>query len=75
MITYDHFTHRLFGVPFFTVAVGFAFLVAVGALCFGVSHWGQPRGKVAVVVGGSILLLFAMAVICVFVTVSSGSMG
>ena len=75
MITYDHFTYRLFGIPFFTLAVGIAFLVAAGALYFGVSHWRQRRGKVAVLAGGSILLLFALAVICVIVTVTSGSMG
>ena len=75
MITYDHHTLRLFGIPLFTLVVGIIFFAAVAGLFFGVSRWRQPAGKIAVFASVFILLLFALAIILVLVTVGSGSMG
>ncbi len=75
MITYDHHTLRLFGIPLFTLIVGITFAAAVGALLFGLSRWRRPSGKIAVIVSSIVLLLFGLAIILVLVTVGSGSMG
>ncbi len=75
MITFDHHTLRLFGIPLFTLVVGIMFLAAIAALYFGVSRWSQPSGKIAVIASTFILLLFVLAIILILVTVESGSMG
>ena len=75
MITYDHHTLRLFGIPLFTLLVGLVFLASLAGLVFGVSRWKQPAGKIAVIASGIILLLFTLAIILVLVTVANGSMG
>lgn len=75
MITYDHHRLRLFGIPFFTLVVGILFVAAIAGLLFGLSRWGRPSGKVAVLVSTFVLLLFVLAIILVLVTVGSGSMG
>ena len=75
MFTYDHFTLRLFGVPLFSIVVGLTFVAAIAAFFFGVSSWQRPIGKVSAVAGGFFLLLFVLVIICVLITVQSGSMG
>jgi len=75
VITYDHQTLRLFGIPVFTLVVGSLFLAALIAVVFGLARWKQPVGKIAVVAGALVLLLFALAVVLVLITVGSGSMG
>jgi len=75
VITYDHHTLRLLGIPLFTLVVGTMFFAALAALFFGVSRWRQPAGKIAVISSAFILLLFALAIALVLVTVGSGSMG
>ena len=75
MITYDHETLRLFGIPLFTLIIGSVFLVALAGLSFGVFRWGQRTGKIVVIVSAFLLLLFALAMILVLITVENGSMG
>jgi hypothetical protein len=75
MISYDHDTLRLFGVPLFTLMVGILFLAALAGLTFGLFRWQRLAGKVAAIASGFILLLFALAIALVLVTVGSGSMG
>ena len=75
MISYDHHTLRLFGIPLFTLVVGIVFFAALAALFFGISRWSRPIGKIAVIASAFILLLFALAIILVLVTIASGSMG
>jgi len=75
VITYDHHTLWLFGIPLFTLVVGITFLAALAALFFGVSRWRQPSGKIAVIASACVLLLFALAIVLVLATVGSGSMG
>lgn len=65
----------LLGLPTFSLVVGLVFVVTIAALVFGVCRWKQPRGKVAAIAAGVVLLLFAVVVLCVLMTVSSGSMG
>jgi hypothetical protein len=75
MITYDHDTLRLFGIPLFTLIVGSVFLAALAGLSFGVFRWRQRAGKIAVIVSALVLLLFTLAILLVLITVGSGSMG
>lgn len=75
MITYDHETLRLFGIPLFTLVIGSMFLAALAGLSFGVFRWGQRTGKIVVIVSAFLLLLFALAMILVLMTVENGSMG
>jgi hypothetical protein len=75
MITFDHHTLRLFDIPIFTLVVGIMFFVALAVLCFGISRWRQPVGKIAVFSSVFILLLFTVAIVLVLITVGSGSMG
>ncbi len=75
MITYDHDTLRLVGIPLFTLIVGIVFLAALAGLTFGVFRWRQRTGKIVAIVSAFILLLFALAVMLVLITVGSGSMG
>lgn len=74
MITYDHNTLRLFGIPLFTLVVGSIFFAALAGLSFGVFRWKQRTGKLVVIASAFILLLFALAVMLVLITVGSGSM-
>jgi hypothetical protein len=75
IITYDHDTLRLFGIPLFTVVVGIVFLAALAGLAFGVFRWRQRTGKILVIASAFILLLFALAIMLVLMTVGSGTMG
>jgi hypothetical protein len=75
MITYDHDTLRLVGIPLFTLIVGIVFLAALAGLIFGVFRWRQRTGKIVVIASAFILLLFALAIMLVLITVGSGSMG
>ena len=75
MITYDHHTLRLFGIPLFTLVVGILFFAALAGLFFGAPRWRQPAGKIAVIASAFILVLFALALLLVLITVGSGSMG
>ena len=75
LITYDHDTLRLFGIPLFTLVVGIVFLAALAGLSFGLFRWRQRTGKVVGIASGIILLLFALAIILVLVTVATGGMG
>jgi hypothetical protein len=75
MITYDHDTLRLFGIPLFTLIVGVVFVAALAGLFFGIPRWRQPRGKIAVIASAFILLLFAVVISFALVTIESGSMG
>jgi hypothetical protein len=75
MITYDHDTLRLFGIPLFTLVVGIVFFAALAGLSFGVFRWRQRAGKIVVIASAFILLLFALAIMLVLITVGSGSMG
>jgi hypothetical protein len=73
MITYDHNTLRLFGIPLFTLVVAILFLAAIAGLSFGALRWRDRTG--IVIASASVLLLFALAIILVLITVGSGSMG
>ena len=75
MISYDHDTLRLFGIPLFTLLVGSVFLAALAGLSFGVFRWKQRTGKIVTIAFALILLLFALAILFVLITVGSGSMG
>ncbi len=75
MITYDHNTLGLFGVPLFTLVIGIAFLATLAGLAFGVFRWRQLIGKVVFMASAFGLLLFALAIMLVLITVGSGSMG
>jgi hypothetical protein len=75
MMTYDHHTLRLFGIPLFTLIVGSVFLAALAGLTFGVIRWRQRSGKIIVIASAFVLMLFALAIVLVLVTVGSGSMG
>ena len=75
MITYDHDTLRLFGIPLFTLLVGSVYLAALAGLSFGVFRWKQRTGKIVTIAFALILLLFALAILFVLITVGSGSMG
>jgi hypothetical protein len=75
MITFDHHTLRLFGMPLFTLVVGIIFVVALAVLFFGISRWRQPVGKIAVIASACVMLLFTLAIVLVLITVGSGSMG
>lgn len=75
MISYDHDTLRLFGIPLFTLLVGSVFLAALAGLSFGVFRWKQRIGKIVTIAFALILLLLALAILFVLITVGSGSMG
>lgn len=75
MITSDHNTLRLFGIPLFSLIVGGVFLAALAGVSFGAFRWRQRSGKVVVIASALILLLFALAIVLVLITVGIGSMG
>ena len=75
MITFDHSTLRLCGVPLFTLVVGIVFLVAITGLTYGIVRRKQRSGKIALLAAALVLLLFALAFILVLITVACGSMG
>ena len=75
MITYDHDTLRLFGIPLFTLIVGVLFVAALAGLLFGVPRWKKTGGKISVIATSFVLLIFAAAIVLVILTVRSGSMG
>ena len=75
MITYDHDTLRLFGIPLFTLIVGSVFLAALAGLSFGAFRWRQRTGKIVVIASAFVLLLFALAIMLVLITVGGGGMG
>jgi len=75
VIAYDHDTLRLFGIPLFTIIVGFMFVAALAGLFFGIPRWKKTGAKIAVVASTLMLLIFAGAFVLVILTVSSGSMG
>lgn len=75
MITYDHHTLRLFGVPAFSIALGSVLLAVLAALIFGVVRWKHRSGKIALAVSLAALLLAGLVIGLVLLTVKSGSMG
>ncbi len=75
MITYDHNTLRLFGIPLFTLVVAIVFLASLAGLCFGVFRWKQGAGKIVAIASAFVLLVFALAIMSVLITVGTGSMG
>ncbi len=75
MISYDHGTLQLFGIPVFTLIVASVFFAALAGLAFGIFRWKKRTGKVVAIASAFVLLLFALAVLLVLVTVGSGSMG
>ena len=75
MITYDHDTLRLFGIPLFTLIVGVLFVAALAGLFFGIPRWKKAGAKITVIASSFILLIFAAAIVLVILTVRSGSMG
>ncbi len=75
MITYDHDTLRLFGLPLFTLIATAVFLAALAGLTLGVCQWRQRAGKIVAVASAFVLLLYALVILCVLVTVGTGSMG
>ncbi len=75
MLTYDHDTVRLFGIPLFILMVGVLFVAALAGLFFGIPRWRQPRGKIVVIASAFLLLLFAVVVSFALVTIESGRMG
>ena len=75
MITYEHHTLRLLGMPLFTLMVGMVFLGALAGLTYGIFRWKRRAGKIATVMSALVLMAFAVAIILVLITVGSGSMG
>ena len=75
MISFEHDTLRLFGIPLFTLIVGSVLLAALVGLFYGVFRWNRRSAKIALIVSALVLLLFALALVLVLVTVGSGSMG
>ncbi len=75
MITYDHDTLRLFGIPVFTIVISLLLLTAVTLFLWGVTHWKKTAGKIAAVAAGLVLLAMILAVLAMLLTVASGSMG
>ena len=75
MLTYNHDTLRLFGIPLFTLVVGVILIAALAGLFFGFPRRKQLGGKIAVIASSIVLVIFALAVLLVIVTVGSGSMG
>ena len=75
MITDDHDTLRLFGIPLFTLIVGVLFVAALAGLFFGIPRWKKTGAKIAVIASSFVLLIFAVAIVLVILTVTSGSMG
>jgi hypothetical protein len=75
MITFDHHTLRLFGIPVFTLVAGIVLVAALAGLVFGAFQWRRRTGKVVLIASAFILLLFALAVMLVLVTVGMGTMG
>ena len=75
MITCDHGTLCLFGIPVFILIVGSVFLAALAGLAFGVFRWRRRSGKIAAIASALILMVFALAIALVLFTVGSGSMG
>jgi hypothetical protein len=75
MISYDHDTLRLLGIPVFTLVAGSIFLAALAGLSFGVFRWRLRSGKILVIASALFMLLFMLALILVLMTVGSGSMG
>ena len=75
MITYDHDTLWLVGIPLFTLIAGIVIFAALAGMSFGVCRWRQRTGKIVFIASAFILLLFALAIMLVLITVGSGSMG
>ena len=75
MITYDHGTLWLLGLPLFAVIVGVLFVAALAGLFFGIPRWKKTGAKIAVIASSFVLLIFAVAIFLVILTVGSGSMG
>ena len=75
MNSLDHHTPEIFGIPLFGLALGTLLLAALAGLILGIWKWKKPWGKV--MVGSSVLVLlgFALVIVLVLLTVSSGSMG
>lgn len=64
----------LLRVPTFSLVAGLVIVAAIVASVLGVSRWQQTNGKVIAIVAGAVLLSCVAAVICVLITVWSGSM-
>ena len=75
MITYDHNSLGLFGIPLGTLIVGMVFLAAIVGLRVGLFRWRQRTGKIVAIASAFLLLLLALASMLVLITVGSGSMG
>ena len=75
MITDDHDTLRLFGIPLFTLIIGTLFVAAFSGLFLGIPKWKQTGAKIVVIASTMVLLAFAVAIGLAILTVSSGSMG
>lgn len=75
MMTNDHDTLRLFGIPVFTIVISLLLLSAVTLFIWGVTHWKKATGKIAVVAAGLVLLATILAVVAILLTVATGSMG
>lgn len=75
MITFDHHTLRLFGMPVFTLLVGIVFVAALAGFISGVLCWRRPAGKFAVIASLSLFLVYALAMVLVVITLAIGSMG
>lgn len=75
MITFEHETLRLCGVPVFSLVIGIVFLAAASGFLFGIARRKQPGGRLALIASASILLLAVVAIALVLLTVMSGSMG
>jgi hypothetical protein len=63
------------GVPIFSLVVGLVIVAAIAAFIFGFSRWRQSLGKVITITAATVLLSLVAVVICVLITVWSGSMG
>ena len=62
-------------IPIFSLIAGSVLLAGLVSLIVGLCRWKRTSGKVMVVLGGLVILLFLAAVACVLLTVWSGSMG
>lgn len=62
-------------LPFFTIVAGSVLLAGLVSFIVGLCRWKRTGGKLLVVFGGLVFLLFLAAAACVLLTVWSGSMG
>ncbi len=69
------FVLALLRTPSFTLVVGHVVVAAIVAFVVGVSRWKQTSGRVIAIAAGVVLIFCAAIVICVLITVWSGSMG